>query len=259
MIIEKVYEAALPGLQGKRVKEIRIGLSLLAVELDDGSIGVTYVLRKEIDEVCEAIQSNEKLEGASAVEIGKWALQGNNVIQKAVGLAVLNCVADFEKLEQEKDSNNLDAVFSAEIKPSDTVGVVGHIGPVISKLYGKVKRLIIFERGQSESSSVYPESAQPELLPECQVVFVTSATLINGTLDGLLSHCTNAREVIMVGSSTPMYPQAFSGTKVTALAGTRWLHSNRDMIFAGISHCSGMKQLIKNGQKVTVRIKPCSP
>ncbi len=259
MIIEKVYEAALPGLQGKSVKEIRIGLSLLAVELDDGSIGVTYVLRKEIDEVCEAIQSNEKLEGALAEEIGKWALQGHNVIKKAIGLAVLNSVADFKKLEQEKDANNLDAVFSAEIKPDDTVGVVGHIGPVITKLYGKVKRLIIFERGQPEPSNVYPESAQPELLPECQVVFVTSATLINGTLDGILSHCKNAREVIMVGSSTPMYPQAFRGTKVTALAGTRWLPSNRDMIFTGISHCSGMKQLIKNGQKVTVRIKPCSP
>lgn len=258
MIIEKVYEAALPGLQGKKVKEVRIGLSLLAVELDDGSIGVTYVLRKEIDDVCEALHSNETLEGASAEEIAKWALQGQNVIKKAVGLAVLNSAADFDKLEKESDSSNMDAVFSAEIKPDDIIGVVGHIGPVIAKLYGKVKRLIIFERGQVELNNVYPESAQPELLPKCQVVFVTSATIINGTLDDILNYCTNARDVVMVGSSTPMYPKAFYGTKETALAGTRWLPTNREAIFSSISHCSGMKQLIKNGQKVTVRIKPFS-
>ena len=146
-------------------------------------------------------------------------------------------------------------MFSVEIRPTDTIGIIGHIGPVVSRLSGKVNRMIIFERGETKTSQIYPESAQPELLPECQVVFITSASLINSTLENLLDYCTNARDVVMVGSSTPLYPHAFNGTKVTVLAGTKWLSANREAIFADISRCAGMKQIIKYGQKISVLVE----
>lgn len=254
MILERVYEIAKPRLVGKKVKEVRIGLALMAVELDDGSIGVTYVLRDEVDEVCTALPHGEQLEGSSAEEVALWAFKSNNVIASAMGLAVLNAVVEFDKLEQIKDLDNRDAVFSVSIQPTDTIGVIGHIGPVINRLRGKVERIMIFERGEDVGDSVYPESSQPELLPQCQVVFVTSATLINGTLENLLKHCTQARDIIMVGSSTPLYPKAFQGTGVSVLAGTEWLSENKEAIFSGISQCSGMKQLIRYGQKFSVKI-----
>ncbi len=252
MILENVYTLALPRLTGKKIKEVRVGLALMGVELDDGSIGVTYVLRKEIDDVCASLPQSGTIVGMPAEEIAKWALQGKGVIAKAMGLAVLNSVADFDNLEQDNNPDDPDAVFSVEIRPADTIGIIGHIGPVISRLNGKVNRMIIFERGETTTSRIYPESAQPELLPECQVVFITSASLINGTLENLLDYCTNARDVVMVGSSTPLYPNAFKGTNVTVLAGTRWLSSNRDAIFTEISQCAGMKQLIKYGQKISI-------
>lgn len=48
MILERVHDLALSKPAGKKIQAVRIGLELLAVELDDGEIGVTYVLRKEI-------------------------------------------------------------------------------------------------------------------------------------------------------------------------------------------------------------------
>lgn len=255
MILESVYELALPRLVGKKIKEVRVGLALMAVELDDGSIGVTYVLRKETGDVCMALPQGGSIVGMPAEEIAKWALQGKNVIASAMGLAVLNSVAEFDKLEQDYKSNDSDAVFSVKIQPTDTIGIIGQIGPVISRLNNKVKRMIIFERGEITNNQVYSDSKQPELLPECQVVFVTSASLINGTLENLLNYCTNARDVVMVGSSTPLYPKAFIGTKVTVLAGTIWLSSNKDAIFTDISQCVGMKQLIKHGKKISVRVE----
>jgi uncharacterized protein (DUF4213/DUF364 family) len=255
MILERIYEMAKPRLSGKKIKEVRIGLALMAVELDDGSIGVTYVLRNEIDDVCTAIPNGGKLEGAPAEEVALWAFKSQNVVAAALGVAVLNAVAEFDKIGTAKDSDDQDAIFSVKIQSSDTIGVVGHIGPVINRLRGKVKRIIIFERGEDTAASVYPESAQPELLPDCQVVFVTSSTLINGTLEALLTHCTQARDIVMVGSSTPLYPEAFQNTGVSVLAGTRWNPENKAAIFAGISQCSGMKQLIKQGEKYSVQIK----
>ena len=262
MIMERIYDLALPRLSGKRIKEVRIGISLMVVELDDGSIGVTYVLRDEIDHVCSAIPQDTKIVGMPAEEVAKWALQHDNVISSALGLAVLNAVAPFEQIEAEHNQqgitdthNDFDAVFSVEIQPEDTIGVIGHIGPVIMRLTGKVKRMIVFERGEKIAPPDFPESKQPELLPQCQVVFVTSASLINGTLENLLKYCQNARDIVMVGSSTPMYPLAFSGTKVTVLAGTKWLSEYREGILTDISLCAGIKQMMKYGQKVTAKIE----
>ncbi len=255
MILERIYESALPRLTGKKIGEVRVGLGLMAVELDSGSIGVTYVLKKETGHACTALPQAGKLIGTPAGEIAGWALQGKNVVTTAMGLAVLNSVAEFDKLEQDNGSQGVDASFSAEIKPGDKVAIIGQIGPLIASFKNKVPNLFIFERGEDVAGGVYPESAQPELLPECQVIFISSTSIINGTLENLLKYCTKARDVVMVGSSTPLYPEAFSGSGVTVLSGTRWLPSNREDIFTGISQCIGMKQLIKYGQKISVRVK----
>ena len=76
MILENVYKLALPRHAGKKVKKVIVGLALMGVELDNGSIGVTYVLRKEIDDVCASLPQSGTIVGMPAEEIAKWALQG---------------------------------------------------------------------------------------------------------------------------------------------------------------------------------------
>lgn len=255
MILERVYELALPRIIGKKIKEVRIGLQLLAVELDNGAIGVSYVLRKEIDHACEALPQKENLIGTPAKEIAGWAMHGKNVLTIAMGLAVLNSVTLFDELEHHNNSFGADAIFAAEIRPTDTIGIVGHIGPIISRLEDKVKQLIIFERGENLIGQVFPECAQPKLLPQCEVIFISSTSLINGTLENLLRYCTKARDIVLVGTGTPLYPEAFYGSGITKLAGTRWCHTHRDAVLTGISQCAGMQDIIKYGQKITVRVE----
>ncbi len=180
MILERVYDLALPRLEGKKIKDVRIGLGLIGVALDDGSLGVTYVLRKETIDGCSLLPQGGSLISMSAQEIAEWALRGNNVITSAMGLAVLNSAADFTKLKQVENVGNSDAAFSVDIKPTDTIGVIGNIGPVIFNLKDKVQRLLVFERGENLAEGVHPESEEPKLLPGCQVVFVSSTSLITG-------------------------------------------------------------------------------
>jgi len=253
--LERVYDLAKPRLDGRYIRDVRIGLGLIAVELDDGSVGVTYVLRNEIGHGCSVLPQSGNLVGMKADEIAKWAIEGENVIRNALGLAVLNSVADFENLQQIRSSEEADAVFSVDIGPEDAVGVIGCIGPVINRLEGRKNRLYVFERDEAMiDEGTYPESAQPDLLPKCQVVFITSTTLINGTLEPLLKYCFNARDIVMVGSSTPLYPEAFKGTGVTVLSGTRWLSSESASILAGVSQGAGIKQLMKYGKKISVKV-----
>jgi hypothetical protein len=47
-LFETIYQHALPALEGKRIKDARISPGLLAVELEDGSLADSYVLRDEL-------------------------------------------------------------------------------------------------------------------------------------------------------------------------------------------------------------------
>ena len=253
MILEKVFMQAKPALAGVKVESVNIGLSLLAVALSNQSIGVTYVLKGEVDEVCGSIPSGN-LRGMKAEEMARWAFEGKNVLTRAMGLAVLNALAEAPTETGVEKWTHLDTVDAVNLKKEDIIGVVGEIGPVMLRAKDLVKEMRVFERGESNRPEIYSESKEKELLPTCDVVFITSATLINQTLEGLLPYCKNAREVVMVGSSTPLYPAAFQETPISLLSGTKWIPERKEEIFQMVSQCAGMKQLIRHGEKFSVHV-----
>ena len=55
--------------------------------------------------------------------------------------------------------------------------------------------------------------------------------------------CSNAAEIAMVGSSTPMYPQGWADTNVTSLSGSWWRNENKEEIFKSISCGGGVMEL----------------
>ncbi len=95
---------------------------------------------------------------------------------------------------------------------------------------------------------------QPELLPSCDVVLLSGTTTINGTIDSLLEFCSGAREIVMVGPSTPMYPPGWQGSGITVLAGSCWRRDRKEEIFKLISLAAGIRQLQQHMQKKAVRV-----
>ena len=61
----------------------------------------------------------------------------------------------------------------------------------------------LFERKPIPDLGVLPDSAAGDLLPECQIVVLSATTLLNQTIDGLLAYCKAAREIAILGPSTP--------------------------------------------------------
>lgn len=247
-MLQKVYENALPRLKGKKVKDLCIGLELLAVELDDGAIGVTYVLKDEISCGCASLTEAGEFNGMGAQELASQMLQGNNPLSAALGLAVCNAAADYDALSSEV----LDAAEVFAVRPDDTLGMVGNIGPVARQLEPKVSRMIIFDRGCS--TNVCPDEQQEELLPQCDLVVITSSSLLNGSLSKVLSYCQQAREIVLTGATTPLYPQAFHDTGVTVLAGCRWFPRYKQEIFTRISQAACLRQIINYGEKLAIKI-----
>jgi uncharacterized protein (DUF4213/DUF364 family) len=55
----------------------------------------------------------------------------------------------------------------------------------------------------------YPAEAAAEVVPQADVLAMTSTTLINGTLDGLLALRKPGAKVLLLGPSTPLHPLLF--------------------------------------------------
>lgn len=250
-LLERIYQQALPSLEGKRVSEVRIGLGLLAVELDDGSLAVSYVLRDELPPGCAVIPADTPLRGIAAREMAVWAFKGfPNPLFTSLGVAVLNSVVDPAAIERRSRDK-----LSELIHPDDQIGMVGYIEPMAHFLKSRTaKELIIFDRSREQLGDVYPESRQRELLPRCDILLVTGTTTLNRSLDAILEHATNAREVILMGTSTPLYPEAFRDTKVTQLAGSLWRQEHREAIFSAISEGRGIRALSTYGTKVYLAV-----
>ncbi len=255
MIAKQIIEAARPYLENSVITDCVIGLSLCAIELDQNDIGLACVLRENLPAGCSVFDYTNNIIGANALDAAQWLINGQEDCQRALGMAVLTAAA--EKLTIPDD--NFPLPFGLTPKPTDIIGMIGYVKPVARVLEKEASRLIIFdmgitERGKNEGAQIYPVSDQPELLPQCDIVILSGTTIINHTIDDLLPLCKNAREVVLVGSSVPMFAEGFRGTGVTKLAGSQWDKNHKSEIFKRISLACGISSLNKIMVKKVVTV-----
>ena len=254
MELNTIYEAARPLLKGRTVTDLVIGISMLAVELDGEDLAVSYVLRENLRGGCSIFGYASQAVGMDAEEVGRWFVTGGDDIQRAIGGAVLNAASRCRELPDRE----VQGPFDVAVGPGDIVGMVGNIHPVAMMLKQRGAQLRIFDKGKcahgNSGADIYPMERQAELLPRCDVVFLSGTTALNGTLPGLLELCSGARDIVLVGASVPMIPQGYRDSGVTVLAGSRWEHRDKEEIFRRISRAAGMQGLKEFAVKKNVRI-----
>ncbi len=241
MIMERVVEAARPLLQGKTLRELVVGVSLTACCLSDGAVGVSYVLRDRLPNGCSVFPYAQEAEGRPAQEIAAWAVTGRDDLQRGIGAAVLDAAS--QSLSVPDD--DFPTPFGLELRRDDVVGMVGYLPPIARRLGAQTKELFIFDRGAwlEGDPDVQAPERQGELLPSCDILILTGTTTVNGTIDGLLAQAERAREIVLVGTSTPMVPAGFAGSGVTRLAGAWWRNEAKDILFKKISLAGGIRSV----------------
>ena len=256
MLMERVLETAKQYIEGTRIQDAVIGLSLIALELDNGNVGISYVLREGLPAGCSVFPYAQELVGQSAWEVAQWVLTGSENVQRAIGVAVLTAASRSQPLEDVDEGN---MPFGIKFLPTDRVGMVGYVKAVADRIEGLAKELVIFDEGQylrgGYTTRIHQRGEQGRLLPLCDLIILSGTTVINNTVDGLLALGENAREIILLGPSTPMYPQAFTNTKVTVLAGSWWNSQAKNSIFKSVSLACGISHLSKHAIKKAVAVK----
>ena len=137
------------------------------------------------------------------------------------------------------------------IGSDDVVGMVGYFAPLLACVCGRARTLHVFE-GRRDKEEVLHEWAAPALVPECTVVILSATTLLNRTLDTLLDKCEHAREVALVGPSTPFLPEVFARRNVTLLSGIQVIDAGR--VLRVVSEGGGTRQFGDAVRKLVLRI-----
>jgi uncharacterized protein (DUF4213/DUF364 family) len=212
-----------PELDDLTVERAVVGLFFTGVKLSNGIAGACATPIKTIPEaVCcpssaMSMPFPGKLQGRPALDLAREAL-GENGIRRAVGIAAMNALADACWRRRPRPDAELrlgvDAFDATEISPGDRVVVIGAFIPFLRELKRRRQPFLVLEQDPAtlkpeELPFFRPAEQAAEIVPEADVLLITGTTLINDTLEDLLSLAKPAARVTMVGPTVTMLPDPF--------------------------------------------------
>ncbi len=220
-IQKKLIDCAAGWADGQKIKELRFGLGFSCVEITDGRIGIAWTPAEDGARSCTHIKNAGSIAGMPACDVLTW-LASENVLERAAGLALFNALNS----RNERFFTEGDAVTLLNIQKEDHVVMVGHFAPLVPAVKATECRFEIIELNSDRPGVIAPEIGMKSL-EECDIAIITSTSIINGTCDRLLQSLKRNRAAVMLGPSTPMCFEAFSGTRITQLSGSYVLDSGR--------------------------------
>jgi uncharacterized protein (DUF4213/DUF364 family) len=198
-------------------------LFFTGVKLSNGIAGACATPIKTIPEaVCcptsaMAMPFPGKLRGRPTLDLAREAL-GDHGIRRAVGIAAMNALADACWRRSPHPETELrlgvDAFDATEMRPGDKVVVVGAFVPFLRELKRRRQPFLVLEQDPAtlkpdELPFFRPANEAPTVVPDADVLLVTGTTLINDTLEELLSLAKPMTRVTLVGPTVSLLPDAF--------------------------------------------------
>ncbi|MBI4286529.1 MAG: DUF364 domain-containing protein [Chloroflexi bacterium] len=171
--------------------------------------------------------------GTGALEVVRLAYSPNPV-EATIGMATLNSLLEVDGAHGEA-RNGYDLMV--ERGAGKRVALVGHF-PFVPQLRQAVKELWVIERQPREGDLT--EAEGEELIPQADVVAITGTAFINHTIEHVLSLCSPAAYVIILGGTTPLSTVLFDHG-VDALSGTQVVDA--DLALRCVSQGATFRQL----------------
>jgi uncharacterized protein (DUF4213/DUF364 family) len=209
-----------------------------AIELDDGSLGLSYVLLDQDLAALVAGRHGEQVIGADALEVARWWLAGEGA-RRTLGFAAVNALTRhlFDRLGY-APPDATDSIGGLDPQPGEHMGMVGYFPPLVKQVTARGARLTVVElkselAGEREGFRITLDARE---LAACDQVLSTSTVLLNDTLDDVLAQCAHARAFAMIGPGASCLPDPLFERGVTLMGG------------AWIEDAQGFKQALVGGQ-----------
>ncbi|MFP4687363.1 MAG: Rossmann-like domain-containing protein [bacterium] len=248
MIKNELLDSVKEELEGRTVEDLRIGFGYTGAWLEGGAAGVSFSFRRQAEHYCQLKADSGSLHHKDALQLARFALRPHTV-DSVVGMAVINA-ALAGAIEADSDIEG-DVMKYIKLNPGEKWGMVGNFCPLVPRLEKEVD-LYVFER-EINDKYLYPDWAAEQYLPQMDVVILSGTTVTNNTFDRLVSLCEKAREVVLLGPSTPLAPEVMSEKGVTLLSGTVIEEPEKAMTM--VSQAGGTRTLLEVSRKVNLVLK----
>lgn len=208
-----------------------------ALELEDGSIGLSYVW---LGSTFAALRENSAVRGiagADPLAVARGYAQADHVT-RTVGFAAINALSQhlFARAGYEPDATT-DSVGLLAAQGSDHIGMVGLFPPLIERILATGARLTVAELKSElvQDNGRLRVTLDISELAACNKVISTSTILLNDTLDGVLGACSGASYFSVIGPGAGCLPDPLFARGVNTLGGTRIVDRDRflDALAAG--------------------------
>ncbi len=220
----------------RRIDDIRLGLSYLGVKLDDGATGIAAVLPDNSGRGCTILKEAGTYKGTDAKGMLRYLLEDKNSLHLSIGLALANALV---KLPVDTHEDR-EATTYFNIKSGEKVAMVGLFAPLVERIRATGANLTIIEKNPARINLLSGEEKK-QALKECDVAIITATTLLNNTCEETLALLCRPRIVALMGPSTPLVPEIFSGTPVNHLGGA--IVTNAQRVLQIISEGGGTPAL----------------
>jgi uncharacterized protein (DUF4213/DUF364 family) len=233
-LVERIVSA----LGSRRVSDVHLppeveqrskDAEFCALELDDGSIGLSYVWLGETFPMLRESPHIRNVIGEDALVLAR-GYAGNDPVLRTLGFAAINALSQhlFARAGflPEGTTNSIGLL---EPRAGDHIGMVGLFPPLVDPILATGARLTVAE--------LRPELAREagrlrvvldiHELEACNKVISTSTVLLNDTLDSVLAACSGAACVAIIGPGAGCLPDPLFARGVDTIGGARILDRKR--------------------------------
>ncbi len=234
MIVDKSV-GLLQALYGReidtvRIEQIVIGVFFSGVKLSDGSGGIAYTPVSEFHggagspSIAGGRRTPVRLKGMGVREV--LAQPGGQILPDLVRLLVINALSTrFLKPDCYRIIYDADTLDLIDLENAGKTGMVGAFFPFLRRLKAipGIDLSVIERKRESlkgdEMRFYIPADQAGEVLPRCDTVIITGASVANGTIDELLGYTRPGSKVVVTGPTASMLPDVLFESNVTVVSG----------------------------------------
>jgi len=173
----------------------------------------------------------------TALGLAHYCFNGG-MAKASLGLASINSLLEIDP-DRYADIDGLQII--KDMGKGKNISVIGHF-PYLDALAREAKNLWIIERQPRPGD--FPEEKGNALLPQSDIVVISSTTLINNNLPGILELCRKGSVKMLLGPTTPLSDVLFE-YGIDILAGS--VVTEKDVVLRSVSEGASFMQLKKKG------------
>ncbi len=240
LLNQKLFESVSDAAVAVTVVRVYISNSYTAVTTSVGGVGIAVTGGPlENNPSAPAVY-----EGRPAIELLEGILVPDPML-RTMALALINALNRPYAAKLPEDRKNKALYSHFKLLRGARVAMVGYFAPLARYLEAQRIPLAVIDKEKNIGNK---KTFYCQLQNWAEVLILTATSIINGTMEELLSHGGPQLQSIILGPSTPMLPQAFEHLPVNMLAGT--VITNRLGALKVVRHAGGPRALAPFSRKV---------